>query len=131
MWTRFMDMHSGGSRKEEWEYIYIEAFEEEAKVIFYNRFGHDPEQVTCFCCGDDYSISESETLESVTAYDRGCRWDKEKNKYVDEADNRRSWEVYQTLKEYKKGKSALFIFESDIEDDERIDDLSDEGYEWV
>jgi len=52
-----MDMHSGGDLKEKWQYIYIEAPEEEAKVIFYNRFGHNPNRVTCTCCGKDYSIS--------------------------------------------------------------------------
>lgn len=63
MWTEFMDMHSGGGTKEEpYEYIFIEAPREEAIIIFYNRFGHNPERVTCTCCGDDYSITEYETL---------------------------------------------------------------------
>ena len=36
-WTRFMDMHSGGGTKEKpFEYIYIQAPEKEAKVIFYD-----------------------------------------------------------------------------------------------
>ena len=47
-WTLFWDMASGGDTKEEpYENIYIEAPEEEAKVIFYNRFGHNPERVSC------------------------------------------------------------------------------------
>lgn len=37
MWTEFWDMHSGGGQKEKWAKIYIEAPEEEARVIFYNR----------------------------------------------------------------------------------------------
>lgn len=32
MWTRFMDMHSGGGSKEKWEYIYIEAPETRRKL---------------------------------------------------------------------------------------------------
>lgn len=73
VWTRFMDMHSGGGTKEPpYEYIYIEAPENEAKVIFYNRFGHNPERVSCTCCGDDYSISEEKSLEQATAYERNC-----------------------------------------------------------
>ena len=73
VWTRFMDMHSGGGTKEPpYEYIYIEAPESEARVIFYNRFGHNPERVTCSCCGDDYSISEEETLQQITAFERNC-----------------------------------------------------------
>ena len=73
VWTRFMDMHSGGGAKEApYEYIYIEAPESEAKTIFYNRFGHNPERVSCACCGEDYSISEEESLEQATAFERGC-----------------------------------------------------------
>lgn len=97
MWTKFMDMHSGGGSKEAWEYIYIEAHEEEAKTIFYNRFGHNPENVTCVCCGDDYSITESETLEEATSYERGGR----------------------TLAEYKQDKRILFISDAEIKADER------------
>lgn len=73
MWTRFMDMHSGGGLKEyPYEYIYIEAPEDEAKIIFYNRFGHNPGRVTCTCCGEDYSVSEEELLEQATAFERNC-----------------------------------------------------------
>jgi hypothetical protein len=131
MWTQFMDMYSGGGSKENWEYIYIEASEDEAKVIFYNRFDHNPERVSCTCCGDDYSISESATLEESTAYERGCRWDKEKNRYVDEPDGESSWKSYRTLAEYKQDKSVLFISADEIKSDERTGDVPDEGYVWV
>lgn len=70
-WTKFWDMHSGGSTKEPpFNKIYIEASEAEAKSIFYSRFGHNPERVTCTCCGEDYSIDEHATLGEATAYDR-------------------------------------------------------------
>lgn len=71
-WTHFWDMHSGGGQKAPWQHIYIEAPEAEAKVIFYNRFGHNPERVTCTCCGNDYSVSEAETLAEASGYQRGC-----------------------------------------------------------
>lgn len=74
MWTEFMDMHSGGGQKEKFAYCFIEAPEDEAKIIFYNRFGHNPERVTCTCCGEDYSISEYKTLEQATAYERNCEY---------------------------------------------------------
>jgi len=74
MYTRFMDMLSGGSQKEKFSHCYIEASEGVAKIVFHNRFGHDPENVTCSCCGDDYSISEYETLEDATAYERNCEF---------------------------------------------------------
>ena len=131
MWTQFMDMHSGGGSKEAWEYIYIEAAEEEARVIFYNRFGHNPERVTCTCCGDDYSVSESATLEKATAYERGCRWDDEEEDYVDEPDTEASYKTYRTLDEYKQDSSVLFISDAEIKAEERTGDIPEEGYVWV
>jgi hypothetical protein len=66
-------MHSGGDQKLDWGHIYIEAPEEEAMVIFYNRFGRNPHRVTCTCCGEDYSVTEYPTLEIATAFERGLR----------------------------------------------------------
>ena len=74
-WTLFWDMHSGGCTKEDpYDKIYIQASKEEAKVIFYNRFGHNPDRVSCTCCGSDYSISESPTLEDASGFHRNCRY---------------------------------------------------------
>ena len=58
MFTRFFDMSSGGKEKEKWRTIIIEASEKEACEIFEERFGHSPYNITCFCCGEDYCISE-------------------------------------------------------------------------
>lgn len=69
MYTLFWDMNSGGEQKEKWSKIIIEAPEEEAKIIFYNRFGHSPDRVTCTCCGEDYSTSEDDNLFQLIAYD--------------------------------------------------------------
>lgn len=68
IWTKFMDMHSGGGTKEDFEYLFIEAPIEEAKIIFYNRFGHNPEHITCTCCGSDYSIYEYQSEEKLKEY---------------------------------------------------------------
>lgn len=73
-WTCFHDMNSGGGRKEDFSHLWIEAPESEALVIFYNRFGHSAERVTCTCCGSDYSITESETLEAATGYERDLEY---------------------------------------------------------
>jgi len=73
MWTLFWDMYSGGDQKEPWAFIYIEASEEEAKVIFYNRFGHSAERVTCTCCGVDYSTDSHKSLPQLSGYHRNCR----------------------------------------------------------
>lgn len=69
VWTHFSDMYSGGGQKEKWDHIYIEAPKAEACVIFYNRFGHNPKRVSCTCCGDDYRIGESPTLEEGAEFD--------------------------------------------------------------
>jgi hypothetical protein len=66
-----MDMHSGGGCKVGYDYIYIEALEEEAIEIFKNRFGRDPLHTTCDSCGQDYSISEEYiSLQESTVYER-------------------------------------------------------------
>ena len=93
MWTHFWDMHSGGGTKvwrapdgsffeggrftdddkgTPFNHIYIEAPEDEAVVIFYNRFGHNPHRVTCTCCGADYSIDSEESLARLTGFHRNC-----------------------------------------------------------
>ena len=58
VWTRFFDMSSGGYEKLDYTVIWIEAPEEEAVKIFEDIFGRDPNNVTCPCCGEDYSIYE-------------------------------------------------------------------------
>lgn len=59
MWYRFFDMGSGGYDKTEFSNIYIEAFcEDYAVKIFENKFGISPYNITCSCCGEDFSISE-------------------------------------------------------------------------
>ena len=69
-WTRFMDMHSGGGTKTDYEYIYIEANEDCAVEIFEKMFEESPYEVACDCCGPNFSISSGETLEGLTEYDR-------------------------------------------------------------
>lgn len=143
-WTHFMDMHSGGGAKEKYEHILIEAPEEEARVIFYNRFGHSPDRVTCTCCGEDYSVSESASLEHATGYDRNCEWDKAKGKYVEEqkkssmeirraynTPDSNKWGLYMTLKEYLASGAALVIYDKDIKPEERRGEVPTEGYVWI
>ena len=130
-WTLFWDMHSGGGTKEyPYEMIYIEAPIDEAKVIFYNRFGHNPERVTCTCCGEDYSISESDTLEQASGYHRNCLWDKETKKYLEKPDDRYKCNIM-TIEQYEKQENVLIIRESDIIYSERIGDVPAEGYVWI
>jgi hypothetical protein len=71
-WTRFHDMHSGGSLKTPYHFIYIEAPIEDATVYLGKRFGIDPDHVTCRCCGSDFSVMEENNLREASAYERGC-----------------------------------------------------------
>lgn len=58
---RFYDMCSGGSEKLFFKEIHIMAdSEEEACDIFLREFKRNPRNVTCDCCGPDYSIWEVE-----------------------------------------------------------------------
>jgi len=129
-WTLFWDMHSGGGTKEEpYEKIYIEAPEEEAKVIFYNRFGHNPERVSCTCCGEDYSISESDTLEQASGYHRNCAWNKDAKGYIEKPNEYN--DTFLTVEDYSSQEDVLIIPKSEIKDSERIGDVPSEGYVWV
>lgn len=110
-WTQFWDMHSGGDLKEKpYHMIYIEAPKDEARVIFYNRFGHNPERVSCTCCGEDYSVSEEPTLEQLTGYHRGCR--------------------NQTLADYCRNDDVLVIHAGEIAPSERQGSVPKQGYIW-
>jgi hypothetical protein len=156
MWTQFMDMHSGGSSKLDWQYIYIEAPRVEAEVIFYNRFGRNPNCVTCSCCGADYSISSEESLAQLTGYERGCDsgyvmpdgsiegedwWyslPREERasanasfRYLERPSTRYSYREFCTLEDYMKRADVTFIPASHIKDEERHGSVPDQGYVWV
>lgn len=60
IWTRFFDMSSGGSSKLDHEVIWIEATEEKAVQIFEDMFGRNPDNITCYCCGEDFSYYQTE-----------------------------------------------------------------------
>jgi len=149
-----MDMHSGGGSKEKWEYIYIEAPKKDAVTIFYNMFGHNPNRVTCTCCGEDYSITESETLEQATGYERGCAYayfNKEGaeipqdeawiggkgmvdgcySKYVERRDVTKYSKDYVTLEEYLKKSDVRVIYADEILPQHRTGSVPKQGYVWV
>jgi len=156
-WTEFWDMHSGGGLKEKWGKIYIQAPEEEAKIIFYNRFGHNPQRVTCTCCGEDYAIDEGMSLKQATGYHRNCRsLETPRNHktglyenddpilkahyYLEEGEKppkgytiseSPKWGEYETLEEFSKREDILIIYDKDIKDSERQGSVPEEGYVWV
>ena len=133
-WTEFWDMHSGGGAKEKWENIYIEAGIEDAKTIFYNRFGHNPDRVTCTCCGPDYSISESADLAQASGFQRGCKWEGEASddaKYVEEQNPHLYLKTYMTLEDFKNKEDVLVIPASEITARDSIGEVPQQGYVWM
>ena len=130
MWTHFYDMHSGGDCKEPpYGHIFIEAKEDEAVTIFYNRFGHNPLRVTCTCCGEDYSISEEKTLLQVSGYMRGCTHEEGKG-YIDKPSQHSYSNRYLTRQEFLKRPDVLVIRKKDILPEERIGNVPEQGYVW-
>lgn len=115
-WTLFWDMHSGGGTKEgPYENIYIEAPRDEAKIVFYNRFKHNPDRVSCTCCGPDYTIDESESLEQLSGFHRKCQYNRDKKEYLESAGIGR----YMSMSTYRKQEDVLIIPKEEIKDDER------------
>ncbi len=118
VWTRCMDMRSGGGLKEKpYSNIYIEAAESEARVVFYNRFGHSTERVSCTCCGEDYSLTESETLAEVTEFEREWVSGYGKGRCM-------------PLEEYLAREDVLVIRAEDIKPAERVGDVPEQGFVW-
>lgn len=132
-WTRFSDMHSGGGCKEKpFEEIYIEAPKDEAVIIFYNRFGHNPNRVSCTCCGEDYWISEEEDLAQLSAHDRSCRYDDKNGKYVEEYHNK-GWGQFISFEEWFVNSAdyhALIINSDEITPEQRVGTVPTQGYVW-
>lgn len=151
-WTLFHDMHSGGGTKEEpFEKIYIEVPQAEAELVFYNRFHHNPYRVTCSCCGEDYSVTEYESLNEATAGERGCEYvntDKAGNEITQEQwralplgergrghyverHGPRSFNKYVPLGKYLERDNVLVIYTENIKPEERTGTLPTQGYVWV
>lgn len=131
MWTRFMDMHSGGGLKENWQYIYIEAPYDEACSVFYSRFGHSPHRVTCTCCGPDYSVDESEDLAQATGYNRNCAYDSDAKKYIEKLRKPAYGGTYMTVEEYLQHNDVKLIRKEEIEPHEKRAEIPEQGYVWV
>jgi hypothetical protein len=131
VWVCFHDMHSGGGLKEEpYHMIYIQAISEDAaKVIFYNRFGHNPERITCTCCGEDYSISSDPSLEQLTGYHRKCKYDGKAKKYVEEPTRKNA--KFQTMEEYLQSDDILVIYTKDVKEEEKYGSVPSEGWVWI
>ena len=108
VWTQFWDMNSGGGLKHPpYRQIYIGAPEEEAIRIFKDHFLDDPQDIACECCGQNYSITESEDLQQATGYQRGCDWSPRREGYIEEPRSPTSPLV--PLEEYVQQEDVLII----------------------
>lgn len=153
-WTHFWDMHSGGDTKEKpYNHIFIEAKEDDATTIFYNRFGHNPNRVSCTCCGPDYSITEYKTLEQATGFERGCAYSYKRpdgtecleseaweimkgikkgywGGYIERVDKKYGYKKYVPLPDFLKNPEVLVIYAKDVKPEERIGEVPEQGYVW-
>lgn len=61
----FNDMGGGGEHKTEYDFIYVEAIdEEEARNKFEGELEIDSYSVTCDCCGNDWWVDEAREIET-------------------------------------------------------------------
>lgn len=131
IWTHFYDMHSGGGLKQKpYQHIFIQAEEKAAKIVFYSRFGHDPDRVTCNCCGEDYSITQCSSLSEATAYNRNCAYSTDLKCWIEEPDTRyNSSAKLISLEDFLNRPDVLVITADTIDPDEYIGAVpKDYGY---
>lgn len=136
VWTRFMDMHSGGRQKLDWAFIYIEAKEDDAAKVFMHRFGRNPNNITCSCCGEDYSFYEhGEDLQQASGFDRHCKYEGKQVGYIEVPDN-----TYQKLIPFEEwledakdpDSDHLIIYAKDINPGELTGETPRHGHlVWV
>jgi hypothetical protein len=118
MWTKFWDMHSGGGQKGDYPQYFIEAPEGEAMSVFYSRFGRNPYNITCTCCGEDYSVHEGESLEKITEFHRKDDWYGEDKRVL-------------SMEEYEASGQCLIIRADEIEEHERYTEIPQSGWTWI
>jgi hypothetical protein len=147
VWVHVNDMHSGGGTKEDFEGVYIECeSEEQAAVIFYNRFGHSPHRVSCTCCGADYSIYDEGTdLMRATGFARGCRIINSPegdhvNRLIEPEDEiPEGWTLdpyqsrasYMTMEAYAAKEDILILRDEDIDPEHKTGSVPRQGYVWA
>ncbi|MBD3176982.1 MAG: hypothetical protein GF320_17550 [Armatimonadia bacterium] len=65
-WTHFYDSYYMGCEKDKKTHIYIEAGRDEALNVFRHRFGQEPTELDCACCGRRYLVAEHPSLDRAT-----------------------------------------------------------------
>lgn len=111
MWTRFRDMHSGGGQKTGFDHIYVELPERQAVTWFKQYFNRNPYNTTCRTCGDDFSISEGESIQKLTSFQRNARVNDDGTEVPES-----TWGKYLTLEEYGDLDEAFIMSAFNLED---------------
>lgn len=113
---KFTDMNSGGMMKSKYKTILIECYNQtEAIELFEGRFDRNPRNITCTCCGWDYSISEYDSFEDATSLDRMCQMSQdyetfsEKPSTDDDAKYFSKFDKYVTFDEYLELSTDVLV----------------------
>lgn len=108
MWYQFHDMEARGQPLHEYTDIYVEADSPEdagrviKEVLGTEAYGyHDGMPL--------YASAEDISLEQITAFDRGCRWNSEQRLYTEEPDASNPFAEYSTLDAYVAQDHVLVI----------------------
>ena len=116
---KFTDMNSGGFTKSKYKTILIDCDNEtEAIELFEARFDRHPRNITCNCCGYDYSISDFDSLEDATALDRMCQMSQdyetfqEKPSTDEDAEYFSKFNKYVTFDEYIEFSTDVLVIKA-------------------
>ena len=108
-WFKFNDMHTGGFTKTDYDVIYIQAnTETDAINVFKSKFQIEPYDIACDCCGYDFAISEENSLQQMTAYERGCEYSKDLSEYIEIQGSQ--YRDYIPLDDYVKRNDVLVLY---------------------
>lgn len=82
-WTRICDLHSGGGKKGQYDYVLIEAPLQAARLIYNDLFPSiDLDHESCDTCGKDYSVEDLNESEYNYALSHIKLWVKPNESFI-------------------------------------------------
>jgi len=110
-WTVFWRVCGDG--RFPFKFTYIHKSKDEAINLFMEMFGDDPLS-ECEICGKKFHIEEHEDAFRISAYPRGCRYDKDLDEYFEEPElPKYRWFQYEKLSDHMQRPDVLFVDLSD------------------
>lgn len=101
MWTKITNNYNGGSAFMPYDYVFIEADENDACMIFATKFVVDHRNEVCDCLFDNLNVDSGPSIKSLTVYDRGCEYDKSKGEWVESQRlGAESWNPYISVEDF-------------------------------